>query len=220
MSQSQTMTPSGIARLSGPGPGHCGGPATPRAHGYPGKVARRQQPELSRRREVALGMLRACAADLRTGIGTWSIADIVESPSRVITASAPRLGSDDRGRQHSTSYLSDSDSNAIATYLKSLPASSSQQAAPMTMRQRWHCATGPTTQPRCIYAGACASCHGFDAKASSRICRPSLQSGVLDLDPSSLINLMLHGSIPLVPGVLRTPYRIPIQAAVVRPGHP
>jgi len=42
---------------------------------------------------------------------------------------------------------------------------------------------------------------------------------VLDLDPSSLINLMLNGSIPLVARGTPDAYRMPpIQAAVVRPG--
>ncbi len=107
--------------------------------------------------------------------------------------------------------MSDSDNNAIAVYLKSLPATSAQQAVAYddattaTLRDR------PTTQPGgALYAGACASCHGFDAKGFAPY-MPALIGNpvVLDHDPSSLINLMLNGSIPLVARDTPDAYRMP-----------
>ncbi len=111
---------------------------------------------------------------------------------------------------NSTSYLSDSDLNAIATYLKALPAKSQQQAVvynnatTMALRK-------PSTQPSgAVYAGSCASCHGFDGKGFTPY-MPALAGNpvVLDRDPSSLINVTLNGSIPLVAKGTPDAYRMP-----------
>jgi mono/diheme cytochrome c family protein len=55
------------------------------------------------------------------------------------------------------------------------------------------------TLPTAVYSGACASCHGFDAKGFTPYI-PALTSNpvVLDDNPTSLINLVLNGSIPLI----------------------
>jgi len=69
----------------------------------------------------------------------------------------------------------------------------------------------PSMQPGgAVYAGACASCHGFDAKGFTPY-MPALVGNpvVLDHDPSSLINLMLNGSIPLVAEGTPDAYRMP-----------
>jgi alcohol dehydrogenase (quinone), cytochrome c subunit len=99
---------------------------------------------------------------------------------------------------------------AIATYLKSLPATSTQPPvaydnATTTLLNR------PTMHPgSAVYASDCASCHGFDAKGFSPY-MPSLAGNpvVLDDDPSSLINLMLNASIPLVVDGTPDAYRMP-----------
>jgi mono/diheme cytochrome c family protein len=111
---------------------------------------------------------------------------------------------------NSTPYLSDSDINAIAVYLKSLPATSAQQPAAYddaTTALR----SGHALQPgAAIYTGNCANCHGFDAKGFSPY-TPALAGNpiVLDDDPSSLINLVLNGSNPLVVKGTPDPYRMP-----------
>jgi mono/diheme cytochrome c family protein len=112
---------------------------------------------------------------------------------------------------NSTSYLSDSDVNAIATYLKSLPAESPQQAVAYDNATTAALRDRPTTQPGgAVYSGACASCHGFDAKGFPPY-MPALVGNpvVLDHDPSSLINLMLNASIPLVAEGTPDAYRMP-----------
>jgi mono/diheme cytochrome c family protein len=112
---------------------------------------------------------------------------------------------------NSTSYLSDSDVEAVATYLKSLPATSVEQPVAYDNSTAVALLTRPSTQPGgAVYAGACASCHGFDARGSAPY-MPALAANpiVLDANPSSLINLTLNGSIPLVvdgaPGAYRMP---------------
>jgi mono/diheme cytochrome c family protein len=112
---------------------------------------------------------------------------------------------------NSTSYLSDSDIHAIANYLKSLPATSAQQAVAYNNGTMVALRNRPTTQPGgAAYTAACASCHGFDAKGFTPY-MPALASNpvVLDDNPSSLINLVLNGSIPLVVKGTPDAYRMP-----------
>ena len=112
---------------------------------------------------------------------------------------------------NSTSYLSDSDINAIANYLKSLPATSTQQAVAYNNGTTVALRNRPTTLPGgAVYTGACASCHGFDAKGFTPY-TPALAINpvVLDDNPSSLINLVLNGSIPLVAKGTPDAYRMP-----------
>ena len=107
-------------------------------------------------------------------------------------------------------------------YLKSLPATSAQQAVAYDNATTAALRNRPTTQPGdAIYAGSCASCHGFDAKGFTPY-MPALAGNpvVLDDNPSSLINVMLNGSIPLVAKGTPDAYRMPqFRAAIVRPGH-
>ena len=149
--------------------------------------------------------------DMRTGLGTWSETDIGEflrhGHNRVGTA----FGSMIDVVNNSTSYLSDSDINAIANYLKSLPATFTQQAVAYNTATTVALRNTPTTQPGgAVYSGACASCHGFDAKGFTPY-MPALASNpvVLDDNPSSLINLVLNGSIPLVVKGTPDAYRMP-----------
>src|SRR4029077_12668317 len=112
---------------------------------------------------------------------------------------------------NSTAYLSDSDIDAIANYLKSLPATSTQQAVAYKNGTTVTLHNRPTTHPGgAVYTGACASCHGFDAKGFTPY-MPALAGNpvVLDDNPSSLINLMLNGSIPLVAEGTPDAYRMP-----------
>jgi mono/diheme cytochrome c family protein len=112
---------------------------------------------------------------------------------------------------NSTPYLSDGDINAIAVYLKSLSAKSTQQpvayndATTEALRSSHASQLGAT-----IYAGTCANCHGFDGKGFGPY-TPALAGNpiVLDDDPSSLINLALNGSNPLVIKDAPDPYRMP-----------
>jgi mono/diheme cytochrome c family protein len=101
--------------------------------------------------------------------------------------------------------------NAIAVYLNSLPATFAQQPVAYDDATTATLRSGRASQPGAtIYTGSCASCHGFDAKGFGPY-TPALAGNpiVLDNDPSSLINLLLNGSTPLVVKVTPDPYRMP-----------
>ena len=112
---------------------------------------------------------------------------------------------------NSTPYMSDGDLNAIAVYLKSLPAASEQKPVAYDDATTAALRSGHAQQPGAtVFAGSCANCHGFDAKGFA-LYMPALAGNpvVLDRDPSSLINLVLNGSNPLVVKGTPDSYRMP-----------
>jgi alcohol dehydrogenase (quinone), cytochrome c subunit len=193
------------------GPGHCGACHTPRGIGIQEKSLDDSSPSYLGGAELDAWYAPSLRGDMRTGLGTWSKTDIVEFLKQGHNRIGTAFGSMTEAVNNSTSYLSDSDINAIAIYLKSLPASSSQQAVAFNDATTAALRNRPTTQPGgAVYAGFCASCHGFDAKGFTPY-MPALVGNpvVLDHDPSSLINLMLNGSIPLIAMGTPDAYRMP-----------
>jgi alcohol dehydrogenase (quinone), cytochrome c subunit len=193
------------------GPGHCGACHTPRGIGIQEKSLDDSSPNYLAGEELDAWYAPSLRGDMRTGLGTWSKEDIAEFLKQGHNRIGTAFGSMTEAVNNSTSYLSASDINAIATYLKSLPATSAQQAVAYNNATTAALRDRPTTQPGgAVYAGACASCHGFDAKGYTPY-MPALVGNpvVLDHDPSSLINLTLNGSIPLVAEGTPDAYRMP-----------
>jgi mono/diheme cytochrome c family protein len=193
------------------GLGHCGACHTPRGIGMQEKALDDSSPNYLAGAELDAWYAPSLRGDMRTGLGTWSEADIGEflkhGHNRVGTA----FGSMIDVINNCTSYLSDTDINAIAHYLKSLSATSAQLAVAYNTGTTVALRERPTTQVGgAIYSGACASCHGFDAKGFTPY-MPALASNpvVLDDNPSSLINVVLNGSIPLVAMGTPDAYRMP-----------
>ena len=193
------------------GLGHCGACHTPRGIGMQEKALDDSSPNYLAGATLDAWYAPSLRGDMRTGLGTWSKADIGEflkhGHNRVGTA----FGSMVDVVNNSTSYLSDGDINAVADYLKSLPARSPQQAVAYNNATTVALSERPAAQPAgAVYSGACSSCHGFDAKGFTPY-MPALASNpvVLDDDPSSLINLTLNGSIPLVANGTPDAYRMP-----------
>ena len=193
------------------GLGHCGACHTPRGIGMQEKALDDSSPNYLAGAELDAWYAPSLRGDMRTGLGTWSEADIGEflkhGHNRVGTA----FGSMIDVINNCTSYLSDTDINAIAHYLKSLSATSAQLAVAYNTGTTVALRERPTTQVGgAIYSGACASCHGFDSKGFTPY-MPALASNpvVLDDNPSSLINVVLNGSIPLVAMGTPDAYRMP-----------
>src|SRR5580700_8792161 len=193
------------------GLGHCGACHTPRGFAF-------QEKALDDSSAVYLSgaLLDAWYApdlrgDVRTGLGGWSKGDLADflkyGHNRAVTA----FGSMIDVVNNSTPYLSDDDINAIAAYLKSLPATSAQQPLAYDGATTSALRSGHAPQPgAAIYTGTCANCHGFDGKGFGPY-TPALAGNptVLDNDASSLINLLLNGSNPLIVKGNPDPYRMP-----------
>ena len=193
------------------GLGHCGACHTPRGFAW-------QEKALDDSSAVYLSgtLLDAWYApdlrgDVRIGLGGWSQEDLADFLKNGHNQAETAFGSMIDVVNNSTPYLSDNDINAIAVYLKSLQATSAQQTVTYDDATTVALRSGHATQPgAAIYAGICANCHAFDGKGFSPY-TPTLAGNptVLDNDASSLINLVLNGSNPLIVKGTPDPYRMP-----------
>jgi mono/diheme cytochrome c family protein len=193
------------------GLGHCGACHTPRGFAWQEKAL-----DDSSANYLSGALLDAWYApnlrgDVRTGLGGWSKDDLIDFLKNGHNRAEAVFGSMVDVVNNSTPYLSDSDLNAIAVYLKSLPASLEQQSVAYDAATTAALRSGHASQPGAkVFAGSCANCHGFDAKGFAPY-MPALAGNpvVLDTDPSSLINLVLNGSNPLVVKGTPDSYRMP-----------
>jgi alcohol dehydrogenase (quinone), cytochrome c subunit len=193
------------------GPGHCGACHTPRGIAIQEKALDESSPNYLAGAELDGWYAPSMRGGMRTGLGAWSKKDIVEFLKNGHNRIGTAFGSMTEAVNNSTSYLSDSDINAVANYLKSLPTRSRHQAVAYDNATTVALRSRPTAQSGgAVYAGACASCHGFDGRGFTPY-MPALAGNtvVLDHNPSSLINLMLNGSIPLVANGIPDAYRMP-----------
>jgi alcohol dehydrogenase (quinone), cytochrome c subunit len=193
------------------GLGHCGACHTPRGLAWQEKAL-----DDSSSTYLSGALLDAWYApdlrgDVRTGLGAWSKDDLADFLKRGHNRGAAVFGSMIDVLNNSTPYLSDDDVNAIAVYLKSLPATLAQQAITYDDSTTALLRSGHASQPGAtVYSGSCTNCHGFDGKGFGPY-MPALAGNptVLDKDASSLINLVLNGSTPLVVKGTPDPYRMP-----------
>lgn len=193
------------------GLGHCGACHTVRGFAWQEKALDESGSNYLSGAELDAWYAPGLRTDLRTGLGSWSKDDIVAFLKHGHNRAATAFGSMIDVINNSTPYLSDDDLNAIAEYLKSLPAASTQPAFAYNDGTTAGLRSGHTAQPGAtVYTGTCANCHGFDAKGFAPYIPPLAGNPVvLDENPSSLINLVLNGSNPLVVKGTPDSYRMP-----------
>jgi alcohol dehydrogenase (quinone), cytochrome c subunit len=193
------------------GLGHCGACHTPRGLAWQEKALDDGSSSYLSGALLDAWYAPDLRGDIRTGLGTWSKDDLADFLKQGHNRSETAFGSMIDVVNNSTPYLLDSDISAIAAYLKSLPATLAQQPVAYDDATTTALRSGHASQPGAtIYTSACASCHGFDAKGFGPY-TPALAGNpvVLDNDPSSLVNLVLNGSAPLVVKGTPDPYRMP-----------
>jgi mono/diheme cytochrome c family protein len=193
------------------GLGHCGACHTPRGFAWQEKALDDSSADYLSGALLDAWYAPDLRGDVRTGLGTWSKDDLADFLKHGHNRGETAFGSMIDVINNSTPYLSDGDINAIAVYLKSLPATAAQQAVAYDDATTAALRSGHASQPGAtIYTDTCANCHGFDAKGFGPY-TPALAGNpiVLDNDPSSLINLVLNGSNPLVVKGTPDPYRMP-----------
>jgi alcohol dehydrogenase (quinone), cytochrome c subunit len=193
------------------GLGHCGACHTPRGWALQERALDERGSTYLQGAELDAWSAPNLRSDLRTGLGAWSLEDIV---------AFLKSGHNDRGVafgsmldvvNNSTPYLSDEDIRAMAAFLKSLPATASEaqfvydDAVTRTLEGGRRQQAGAA-----IYLGACAACHGMDGKGQAPFMPPLAGNpAVVDANPSSLINLVLNGADPLVVKGVPDAYRMP-----------
>lgn len=181
------------------GLGHCGSCHTPRALTLQEKALDESSPVYLSGGPVIDGWL---AVNLRgnpaDGLGSWSTEDIVATLRSARSATHAVLG----GAMgdvvvHSTQHLNDGDLQAVAAYLKTLPASdrqvSSFKADPATAKAL--AAGEEGSRGAELYVDNCSACHRTDGTGYERVF-PKIagNSSVLSEDPVSMIRLVLAGS--------------------------
>jgi alcohol dehydrogenase (quinone), cytochrome c subunit len=193
------------------GLGHCGACHTPRGVAWQEKALDDSSPDYLSGANLDAWYAPDLRGDARTGLGNWSKDDIVNFLKQGHNRGETAFGSMIDVVNNSTPYLSDSDINAIAVYLKSLSGTSAQQPVAYNDATTTALRSGRASEPGAtVYTGTCANCHGLNAKGFSPYI-PALAGNpiVLDNDPSSLINLVLNGSNPLVVKGTPDAYRMP-----------
>jgi mono/diheme cytochrome c family protein len=193
------------------GLGHCGACHSARGFAWQEKALDDSGPNYLSGAELDAWYAPDLRGDPRTGLGSWSKDDIVEFLKHGHNRAATAFGSMIDVINNSTPYLSDADLNAIADYLKSLPVASPKPAVAYNEGTTADLRNGRAKAPgAAVYTGTCANCHGFDAKGFAPYMPPLAGNPVvLDENPSSLINLVLNGSNPLVVKGAPDSYRMP-----------
>ncbi|GAB2946179.1 cytochrome c [Hafnia psychrotolerans] len=178
------------------GLGHCGSCHTPRGVGYQEKAL-----DQNSKYYLSGGTLEGWHApnlrgDATTGLGQWNAAEIGQFLKVGHTERATAFGSMTEVIHNSTQYLNDADRQAIAVYLKSLPADGNYRAQvnnnATTKALDAEISTAPGAQ---IYVDNCLDCHLSSGQGEANR-YPTLAQNpvVVSDDPSSLINLVLNGS--------------------------
>lgn len=157
--------------------------------------------------------------DGNTGLGRWSETDLTQFLRTGANQYASAFGSMTSVINHSTQWLTTDDQNAIARYLKSLPAVGGNgmplyrydPMATQTVLQR------PANQAGAnLYATYCMHCHGAYGRGFAPLLAPLAGNpNVLKTNATSLINVTLNGAQDLVIDGLPAAYSMPKFANVL-----
>lgn len=184
------------------GMGHCGACHTPRGMLFGEKGLDSSDDDFLSGAPLDHWSAPALNGDINSGLGRWSEADIVEFLKTGKNKFSSAFGTMVEVVNNSTQYMTDADLNAMAVYLKSLPANNEKSAKPYN----YDAATAAQlsslefkTPGAQIYFEYCVSCHSYDGSGHGSSI-PGLAGNPVVLDPNahSLINLTLNGSLRLV----------------------
>jgi mono/diheme cytochrome c family protein len=184
------------------GLGHCGACHTPRGWAMQESALDESGDEFLSGAELDHWYATSINGDINSGLGRWSEDDIVESLKYGHNQFGNVTGTMVEVVNNSTHHMTDEDLNAIAEYLKSLPAVAEQGQTPyayndattQTLRALDYSVSGALT-----YSQSCAACHQLDGNGQSPYHPPLAGNPVImDPDPSSLINITLNGSLRVI----------------------
>lgn len=130
---------------------------------------------------------------LREGLGNWSAQDIVTYLKTGATKNTAAAGPMAEVVENSTKYLTEADLNAIAVYLKDLPASD-QDASRTSDRNRKNIDSRRMLTGAALYQDNCAACHMENGQGLPNVF-PSLKGSSLvqAKKPDAVMHLVLKG---------------------------
>jgi mono/diheme cytochrome c family protein len=168
--------------------GHCGACHTPRGLAFQEKALDEDSAAYLSGALLDAWYASNLRGDVRTGLGGWSKDDLADFLKNGHNRGETAFGSMIDVVNNSTAYLSDGDIEAIAVYLKSLPATTNQQPVAYDDTTTAALHSGHASQPGAtVYTGTCANRHGFNGKGFGPY-MPALAGNpvVLHNDTSSL----------------------------------
>ena len=133
--------------------------------------------------------------DDMTGLGRWSVQDIVAFLKTGANDKAAAFGGMGPVVHDSTQYLSDDDLTAIAAYLKSLPGAGNAHFTYDNAETTALNSGDESKQGAAVYLATCDVCHSANGEGY-RQAFPALAGNpvVLAEDPTSVINIILAGA--------------------------
>jgi len=193
---------------------HCGACHTPRGLAFQEKALGEDGSRHFLSGSVLEGWYAKNLRDEGTGLATWGEADIVEFLRSGRTDRTAAFGGMADVVQHSTQHMTAEDLQAMAHYLKQLPARAGRapQWQPGQDTTTAQLRAGDYSVPGAlVYSEHCQACHRADGRGAPRI-YPALagNSIVFADDPSSLIQVTLAGG--------RTPDTVHDRMAFSMPG--
>jgi len=195
------------------GLGHCGSCHTPRGIGFQEKALDESGSAYMSGALIDNWFASNLTGDSNTGLGRWSETDLTQFLTTGANQYASAFGSMTSVINHSTQWLTTDDQNAIARYLKSLPAVGGNGMPPyqydptatQMVLQRPANRAGAS-----LYATYCMYCHGVDGRGFVPILAPLAGNpNVLETNAASLINVTLNGTEDLVIDGLPAAYPMP-----------
>jgi mono/diheme cytochrome c family protein len=139
-------------------------------------------------------------SDAEAGLGSWEIPHIVQLLKTGVSARATVFGPMAEVVERSLQHVSEPDVAAMATYLKSLPATKAEVREPLK---------GPkvdqvVAQGKKLYETHCADCHGADGKGLAPAYPPLAGNRALTMDSSvNAVRIVLNGGF--APGTAANP---------------
>ncbi|EJW13661.1 Putative diheme cytochrome c-553 [Rhodovulum sp. PH10] len=178
------------------GPGHCGACHT-------GKNALGANSGPALRGGVVQGWWApSLDDDQRTGLGRWSVADVVEYLKTGRNRFSGATGLMAEVVKYSLSNLTEADLEAIAVYLKAQgpgPGGGSRAAD-----------RAVTAAGRQVFADQCAACHATDGSGVPRMFPPLASSTVVQQsDPTTVLRVILEGARTVATDQRPTPSAMP-----------
>lgn len=142
-------------------------------------------------------LARSLRGDKVDGLGDWSEQDIVALFKTGRNRHGAAIGSMTDVVQHSTQYLTDPDLEAVAAYLKTLPALGADAPVPAYVGTEAKAMFDGSTRDvgALLYLDNCAACHRSSGKGYDGVFPALAQNGTVNAqDPSSVIHIILKGA--------------------------
>ncbi|WP_115719512.1 c-type cytochrome [Gallaecimonas mangrovi] len=124
-----------------------------------------------------------------TGLGNWTTADIAQYLKTGAGHNSVATGPMAEAVHNSTQFLTDSDLNAIATYLKAQPASDHQAPAALTA------SNAQMQLGKRVYNSQCSACHISSGEGVNRMIPGFVKNAQVNANsPASLVHMVLTGA--------------------------